>query len=99
MVFSSASEYIVSAESIQLKIARIDLVINALMDAAIKATANDHLTEYSLDDGQVKISASYKGSGDILKSIESFEKIKAMYLNQLNGGRVFRLMDSKNFRR
>lgn len=95
-IYDSSSVYIEKATSLQDKITRIDAVISALLTTATKAAANDHLTEYMLDDGQTKIQTTYRGTDEIFKSIQAFEKLKNIYVNQLNG-RVFRLTDSKNF--
>lgn len=94
--YDSAAIYIQCASTLQDRIIRIDAIITALYDTALKAAANDNLTEYSLNDGQTVIRTVYKGADSVLSSIKAFESIKQMYINQLNG-RVFRLVDSKNF--
>jgi hypothetical protein len=95
--YDSAAIYIQSATSIKDKINKIDTVISALMDAALKAASNEDITEYSLDNGQTKIKCIYRGSDSALQAIKGFEQIKNMYINQLNG-RSFRLVDAKSFR-
>jgi hypothetical protein len=94
--YSSAEVYVSSATTIKEKIVRINAVIDALLTSALTAAANGHVKEYSLDDGQTKISTSYNSAKDVHDSIAAFERIKQYYLNQLNG-RVIRLVDSKNF--
>jgi basic membrane lipoprotein Med (substrate-binding protein (PBP1-ABC) superfamily) len=93
--FDSAAIYIDSATSLCDKIERIDLVIDALLTNALKAAANENITEYSLNDGQTVIKTVYRGSASVEASIAAFERIKQMYVNRLNG-RVFRLVDSKS---
>jgi hypothetical protein len=78
------------------KIARIDAIITALEDAALKGAATGHLDEVSLDDGQTKIKTLYRNVTQITASITGFEAIKQRYVNQLNG-RSLRLVDAKNF--
>lgn len=98
VVFDSAALYVVNAVTIQDKITRVDKIIDALMTTALIAAAKDNVTEYMLDDGQTKIQTMYRSASEVLSSIKSFEAIKQMYINQLNG-RVVRLVDEKNFRR
>jgi hypothetical protein len=94
--YDSASKYIDCASDLRDKITRIETIISALEDTALKAAANDNITEYSLNDGQTIIRTVYKGADAVLNSIMAFEKIRQMYINRLNG-RVMRLVDSKNF--
>lgn len=96
VVYKSADIYIETATSLRDKITKIDAIITALTATALKSAATDNITEYRLDDGQTKIETIYKGTDAIFKSIHAFEKIKQMYINQLNG-RSMRLVDSKNF--
>jgi hypothetical protein len=98
VVYDSASIYIEGATSLCDKISRIDTIIDALMTTALNAAANDNIEEYWLDDGQSKIKTIYRGTGQIMESIKSFETIKQLYVNRLNG-RVVRLVDSKSLRR
>lgn len=96
VVYENAAIYIETATSLNDKITKIDAVISALLSTALKSAANDHITEYNLDDGQTKIRTAYRGTAAIMNSIKEFETIKQMYVNQLNG-RVMRLVDGKNF--
>lgn len=98
VVYDSAAIYIDGATSIKDKIVRIDSIINALLITAAESASTDNIEEYQLDDGQTKIKTIYRGTDAIFKSIKSFETLREMYRNKLNG-RVFRLVDSKSFRR
>lgn len=95
-VYDSASIYLDSRTSVKDKITAIDAIISALLTTAVKAAAGENITEYSLDDGQTKIKTIRRTSKEIEASIAAFERLKQYYVNQLNG-RVFRLIDSKNF--
>jgi len=97
MIYQSTAEYVNSAQSLQDKIARIDAVITLLLDnMAVAAAGNAEFKEYSLDDGQTRIRAVYNTIVDIERSIYSFERLKQLYINQLNG-RITRLIDGRNF--
>lgn len=98
VTFDSAGIYIASATSTEDKITRIDAIITALLTVSLTAASNDNISSYMLDDGQTKINTAYKGVDSVVASIKAFEDLKTYYQNQLNG-RVFRLVDSKSFRR
>ena len=96
VVFDSAAIYIKTAKTHLDKIKKIDAIIDALENTALDAAANSDVTEYSLDDGQTKIKTMYRSSTEIIKAIQSYEQLKQMYVNRLNG-RMVRLMDGKSF--
>lgn len=96
--YDSAAIYIQSSTDLCDKIAKIDLIIAALEDTALSSAANDNIEEYWLDDGQSKIKTKYKGTDEIFKSIYSFEKMRQIYVNRLNG-RVVRMVSSQVLRR
>lgn len=97
ITYSSASIYIESQTSLNSKITAIDAIISALLTTAATAASNEHITEYQLDDGQVKIRTSYRGAQAVFASIKAFEELKQFYVNKKTG-RVVRLVDSKNFK-
>lgn len=96
VIYDSAAGYIESATTIEGRITAIEAIITALLTTAANAAANEYITEYSLDDGQTKIRTAYRGTAAIMASIKSFESLKQYYMNKVNG-RVFRLVDGKNF--
>lgn len=98
VIYDSAAAYIEDCTSLEEKVTRIDAIIDALLTTALKAAGNDNVTEYSLDDGQTKIKTVYRGADAIMASIRSFEQLRQIYLNRLNG-HVVRLVDSKSLRR
>lgn len=96
MYYDSAALYIESATTMQARVIAIEAIITALLTVAATAAANEDITEYSLDDGQTKIRAVYRGAASVMQSIRNFEALKHMYLNRLNG-RGTRLVDGQNF--
>ena len=98
IIYDSADIYINGAVSLKDKIKRIDAVIEALETTALKAAATGNINQFSLDDGQTKISTMYRNPQDVSNSITAFETIRQRYINQLNG-RMVRLVDHKNFTR
>ena len=94
--YKSANIYINEATDLRDKISRINNVINALLDVALKAASTENITEYQLDDGQTKIRTMYRGTKAVFEAINDFERLKQMYINRLMG-RAIRLVDSQNF--
>ena len=96
--FDSADIYIESAKTLKDKVKKIDAVIAGLLTAATTSAANAHITSYAIDNGQTKINAQYAGTQAVFASIKAFEELREYYKQKING-RVFRMMDSKNFKR
>lgn len=96
--FNSAYDYISQATTYKDKIAKLDLIIEALEDSVLQAAGQSHITEYDLNDGQTRIKAAYRSPKEVADSINAFEQMRERYKNKLHGPRV-RLVDSKNFLR
>lgn len=84
--------------SIKAKITKIDAIISALMDTALKSVMNGDTVEYTLDTGQTKINKVFSTTQSVTKAIKDYEAIRQMYVNKISS-RVVRLVDSKNFNR
>jgi len=98
VIYDSAAIFVDKATDLCDKIVRIEQIIDALLTTALSSAAHDEIEEYMLDDGQTKIKTIYKGTDQIFKSIDSFERLKQIYVNRLNGRRL-RLVDHNNFKR
>ncbi len=96
VVFDSLDVYVTSAKSNLERIQKIDNIINLLLDVAVKMAAQQVYSEYTLDDGQSKISTVYRDTASVERAILAFESLKMMYINRTNG-RMVRLVDSRNF--
>ena len=97
VTFDTCGLYIESCATIEAKIVAIDAIISALELQALTSAGSDGVSEYQLNDGQTIIKQIYRGSASISKAINDYETIRQRYINRLNG-RVFRAVDSKNFR-
>jgi len=93
--FESEELFINSRTNSAEKLKAIDLIIDALYTLAASAAGKDDVEEYSLDDGQTKIRTKFRGLTSITKAILSFEQLRSMHFNRLNG-HVIRLVDSKS---
>ena len=90
--FENITIYLESATCLKDKIAKMDLIIAALEDAALKGAEGVDIDEYWLDDGQTKIKNIFRDPNQIFKAIISYERMRQMYLNRLQG-RGMRLVD------
>lgn len=93
----TADVYIESATNLKDRIVRIDAIIKALENVALKAAATGNVAEYTLDDGQTKISSTYRNPMEVQRSIAGFEVIRQQCINRLYGHTI-RLVDSSNYR-
>ena len=60
VIYDSADIYINGATCLRDKITRIDAIIVALEDAALKGAAQGNISDYSLNDGQTQIRTGYR---------------------------------------
>lgn len=98
IIYDSAHIYVMSKKTAKEQLCALDNVIKALMDTMLKAALNENFTEYILDDGQTKIQCNYRGVEGIQRSIWALEKLKQIYINNING-RMVRLIDGKSITR
>jgi len=98
-LYYSEKDYIQDSKTLKDKIAKIDKVIDALIDEAVVMAQNeaDTMSQYSLDDGQTSISASYRTVDEVRKAIRGFRQLR----NELTAdlvGRHYRITPSEGFR-
>lgn len=96
-IFDSCGLYIQSKTTLKAQIAAMDQIILALNAAILRAATGEDVTEYQLNDGQTIIKQINRGVNAMTKSLMAIESLRQLYINRFNG-RVFRLVDSKNFR-
>lgn len=94
------ADYINSRTSIQAKVLAIEVLIDSMFTAVAESIggAGAGISQYSLDDGQVKINTTYRSVQEVQAGIHSLESLKQMYLSRLTG-RVTVLRDEKSLRR
>ena len=88
MIYSCSKTYLESAASVKEKVAKLDLIISAMYDAAERAAVSGEIEEYLIDDGQSKIKNVYRDVGSIVNAIVGYEKLRQMYYNRLIGRKV-----------
>jgi len=97
ITYNNAGLYIEDASTLEDRIKRLDIIIDALDATALTAAASGHIDEYLLEDGQSKVRTSYRNVTAIADAILAYERIKQMWINRLNK-RVVNFRDSKAIR-
>lgn len=102
IIYKCASAYIQSFTTLKAKIDAITAIQDALLTQAlvnIESNASDNLSQYSLNDGQTVISATYRTSEQVMKDYRSYENLKETLLAAYSNasGRMVRLVDHKSF--
>jgi hypothetical protein len=94
------AEFLESKTTLQERISALDVLIDKLILSTAEAVEgmNPSVSEYQLDDGQVKIKTSYRNIDDVLAGVKALEQMKQMYVSRLCG-RVVVLRNSQIFKR
>ena len=95
--YASERLYIQGASDLCDLIARIDNIIPILLTSIASAALEDDVEEYRLDDGQTRINVKKRGVEAMTQSIRGLERVKSMYVNELNG-HVNRLVNHEDIR-
>lgn len=86
--FCTISEYVQSASDLVGRIAKINSLIDAMELVLIDSTGSANYSEYQMDNGQMKVRASYRNPSEVTAGINELEKLKQRYINRLNGRRT-----------
>lgn len=81
-------EYIQSKSDLEGKITAIDTLINNMLAKMLEVVSNEGTATYSLDDGQSKISTTYRSVEEVEKGIFALEKLKNLYVRRYSGRAV-----------
>lgn len=84
-----------SCKTVQDKIAKIDVILDALFTTAMTSVQNGDTVEYTLDTGQSKIHKVFSTTASVVQAIKDYETLRTLY-NQKLSSRVSRLVDSKS---
>jgi hypothetical protein len=97
---STISVYIGNKTTALAKINAIQALIDAMELKALDVVngIDSTVSEYWMDDGQMKVKTSYRGIADVTAGILALEKLKQKYINTYNG-RGFVLRDVRGINR
>jgi len=87
-------QYIIDSTSLKQRYDRIKAIITALENQQLALVGNSDVVSYSLDDGQTRISTTYRSADQIAKAISDYEKILFRIEAQITGTRIVRLADA-----
>lgn len=99
--YESVSRYVTSTTNYEDKIVKIDQVIAALYDTAIRMADGEDVQSYSFDDGQVKVNNIFRDSATVTAAIVRYEQLREELIAKIDNrrlGRIVRMVDSKNLR-
>ena len=95
--YDTILNYIDCNQGVKDEITRIDAAITALQNAQLKGALNGEVSEYSLDDGQIKIKQVFNSYEGLNKAIRGLETRKKSLINENCLGRVMTLRDKDSF--
>ena len=98
LLFDSIKVFLESKVTLRERILAIDSLIDKMILSIADGIDNANISEYQLDDGQVKIKTAYRSPSEVQSGIKSLEQMKQLYINRLNG-RGFCLRDEKSYLR
>jgi hypothetical protein len=87
-------QYVIDSTSLKARFDRITAIITALENQQLLIVGNCDALSYSLDDGQTRITTTYRSADQISLAITAYEKIRNRILAELTGTRIVRLADA-----
>ena len=78
-------QYIESKSKLIGKVATYDILIEKMEQSLLEATMSGHLSEYELDDGQMKCRTRYRSLTDLNNALNGLIKMRQYYVNKYNG--------------
>lgn len=101
IVYTSVGDLLQSCTSIKARIATLETILDQMLTSIEKATKTGHFDEYKLDTGQTRTEIKYRSMNELVSAYNvlvmrldrEYAKLEAKH-----NGRVFRLVDGKNFR-
>lgn len=100
IVYTSIPEVMKSCKSLEEQLALIDTILKGMLQAIINATTTGEFQEYKLYTGQTQNEVRYRSLTELQQAYEKMFKIQQYIEAQLGykkTGRIFRLVDGKNF--
>lgn len=83
--FYTISQYVESKTTLAAKIVAYDTIIAGMEAAYLEAVTSGHLSEYSMNDGQMNVKAVYRSITDMNAAIQGLEQIRQRYVQRYNG--------------
>lgn len=83
--FFTISQYIESKVNLLEKIQAYNALIDAMELKLLEGIGSSTISEYQMDDGQMKVRTTYRSISDLEAGITALEKSKQRLINRYNG--------------
>lgn len=101
IVYTSVGDVLQSCTSIKSRITLLENICDQMLTTMEKATKTGHFDEYKIDTGQTRTEIKYRSLNELALTynvlVQRLDREYARLDSRVNG-RVFRLVDVKNFR-
>lgn len=78
-------QYLATCTSLQNRIDALENLIDQMLLRMVDAVDSSDVSEYDMDDGQMKVRTRYRSIEDLERGIKGLQRILETYRNQLNG--------------
>jgi hypothetical protein len=78
-------QYLETCTSLQNRIDATENLIDQMLLRMVDAVDTSDLSEYDVDDGQMKVRTRYRNIEDLERGIKGLQRIAETYRNRLNG--------------
>lgn len=95
--YPSFRAYFEDADTLEMKVTRLNTIIDAQLTLAATSGLEDDVKEYRLNDGQTIINVTRRSVEEIMSTVRKLELVRQMYINRING-RGMRLVDHEDTR-
>lgn len=83
--FYTIPQYIACKSSLLEKVKAYDAIISGMETAYLEAVTSGHLADYEMNDGQMRVKATYRSIAEMNNAIRGLEQIRMQYVNRYNG--------------
>lgn len=83
--YMTIPQYVECKSKLIGKVATYDILIEGMETAILEATTSGHISEYEMDDGQMKVRTRYRSINDMQNALNGLIKMRQYYINKYNG--------------
>lgn len=83
--YMTIPQYVECKSKIIGKIATYDILIESMEAALLEATTSGHISQYEMDDGQMKVRTNYRSINDVNNALKGLIRMRQYYINKYNG--------------
>lgn len=83
--YMTIPQYVECKSKLIGKIATYDILIEGMEASLLEATVSGNISEYEMDDGQMKVRTRYRSLNDMNNALMGLIKMRQYYINKHNG--------------